>query len=187
MEDSEDEGAAVSREGHHVHDDGGGDERHGQPDASRRPECAPPREVSGQKRQHEEAEVAQVEETEFPVFVCQADAEENGKLERHRRSDRQTDGDDRVLREPRWAVAGVGRDNELLPEPLGVFESELPRQGVEIAHAFHRHQECLVLGQTRIAQGADLVPEVVFELVDVAGTNCLSSQQVSAPLRDALL
>ena len=50
-----------------VDDDGGGDERHASQKQARPIEIALPREVAGQKRQHEEAEVAPVEERRVPL------------------------------------------------------------------------------------------------------------------------
>ena len=41
------------------------------------------------------------------------------------------------------------------------------RQRVEIAHALHRDQKSLVLVEARVAQGADLIAEVVLEFVDI--------------------
>ena len=84
--------------------------------------------------------------------------------------------------------AGVGGDDdELLPEPVRVLARELPREGVEVAHALHRDQERLVGGEPRVDQAGDLLAQMVLQLRHVDRVDRLPAAEVAPPLVDLLL
>ena len=64
---------------------------------------------------------------------------------------------------------------------------ELPREGVEVAHALHRDQERLVGGEPRVGQHRHLLAQVVLQLRDVDGVDRLPAAEVAPPLVDLLL
>ena len=64
---------------------------------------------------------------------------------------------------------------------------ELPREGVEIAHALHRHQEGFIGREPRIDETRDLLAQVVLQLRDVDGVDGLPAAEVAPPLVDLLL
>ena len=80
-----------------------------------------------------------------------------------------------------------GTSDELLPEAVRVLARELPREGVEVAHALHRHQERFIGGEPRIDQARDLLAQMVFQLRDVDGVDRLPAAEVAPPLVDLLL
>ena len=64
---------------------------------------------------------------------------------------------------------------------------ELAREGVEVAHALHRHQERLVRREPRVGQRRDLLAQVVLQLRHVDGVDRLPAAEVAPPLVDLLL
>ena len=64
---------------------------------------------------------------------------------------------------------------------------ELPREGVEVAHALHRDQERLVGGEPRVGQHRHLLAQVVLQLRHVDGVDRLPAAEVAPPLVDLLL
>ena len=64
---------------------------------------------------------------------------------------------------------------------------ELAREGVELAHALHRHQERLVGGEPRGGQHRHLLAQMVLQLRDVDGVDRLPAAEVAPPLVDLLL
>ena len=64
---------------------------------------------------------------------------------------------------------------------------ELPREGVEVAHALHRHQERFIGGEPRVDQDRDLLAQMVFQLRDVDGVDRLPAAEVAPPLVDLFL
>ena len=92
------------------------------------------------------------------------------------------------VRAARSRLPGIRRDDdELLPEAVRVLARELPREGVEVAHALHRHQERLVGGEPRVDQDRDLLAQMVFQLRHVDGVDRLPAAEVAPPLVDLLL
>ena len=104
------------------------------------------------------------------------------------RRHRQTEGDDGVRPRPRARLSGIGgRDDKLLPEAIRVLARELAREGVEVAHALHRHQERFIGGEPRVDQRRDLLAQVVFQFRDVDGVDRLPAVEIAPPLVDLLL
>jgi hypothetical protein len=68
-----------------------------------------------------------------------------------------------------------------------VLARELPREGVEVAHALHRHQEGFIGREPRIDETRDLLAQMVFQLRYVDRVDCLSATEVAPPLVDLLL
>ena len=64
---------------------------------------------------------------------------------------------------------------------------ELPREGVEVADALHRHQERLICGEPRVDQYRHLLAQMVFQLRHVGGVDRLTAAEVAPPLVDLLL
>ena len=64
---------------------------------------------------------------------------------------------------------------------------ELPREGVEGAHALHRHEERLVGREARGCEHRDLLAQMVLELGHVDGVDRLPTAEVAPPLVDLLL
>ncbi len=64
---------------------------------------------------------------------------------------------------------------------------ELPREGVEVAHALHRHQERFIGGEPRVDQDRYLLAQMVFQLRHVDGVDRLPAAEVAPPLVDLLL
>ena len=64
---------------------------------------------------------------------------------------------------------------------------ELPREGVEVAHALHRHQERLIRGEPRLYQDRDLLAQVVLQLRYIDGVDRLPAAEVAPPVRDLLI
>ena len=75
----------------------------------------------------------------------------------------------------------------MLPEAVRVLACELPREGVERAHALHRHQERFIGRKPCIDQNGDLLAQVVFQFRDVDGGDRLSSKKIAPPLADLLI
>ncbi len=95
--------------------------------------------------------------------------------------------DDRIRSALRRLPGIFGDDDELLPQAVRVLARELPREGVEVAHALHRHQERFVGGEPRVDEARDLLAQVVFELRHVDGVDRLPAAEVAPPLVDLLL
>ena len=164
------------------------DERHGQPAKSAGVEPPFPDEVAGQERQHEETRVADVETDVFILMFVQLQPEERRHLDGHRRSHRKTEGDDGVRSARRSQLSGIRRhEHELLPEAVRVLARELPREGVEVAHALHRHQERFIGREPRIDETRDLLAQMVFQLRDIDRVDRLPAAEVAPPLVDLLL
>ena len=142
-----------------------------------------PDEIAGQEGQHEETQIAGVE----AVVLVQVDPEERRHLDEHGRRHRKSEGDDGIRSGPRPRLPGVRGDDELLPEALRVLARELPGEGVELAHALHRHQERFIGGEPRVHQAADLLAQMVFQLRHVDGVDRLPAAEVAPPLVDLLL
>ncbi len=161
------------------------DERKGEPKPLAPSQSAFQSEEDGQERKNEEAEIAQVERLVRRGFHI-AEAEELRDLDGHGRGDRQPHGRGGIARLGRRRCVFPGSRHELLPEPLGIFDGEFPRKGVQIAQALDAHEERFVLVQARGAQRLDPGAQVVFELLDVGGMDGLPSPEVLPPLPDAL-
>ncbi len=137
-------------------------------------DAALPREVRGQERQDEQADVAH----QRCAVVDPGDA----GLDRDARPDRECEHD-RELAPPRRAgVVGVLRnEDELLPQPVGVLAGELAGDGVEVAEALDRDEEGLLVIEAGRVPVGDLLAQVVLELVDVGRGDRLATLHVSAP------
>ena len=77
--------------------------------------------------------------------------------------------------------------DQLLPQSLRVLAGELARQHVEVAQALDSDKEGLVVRQSGLGEGRDLVAKVIFQLLDVDGVDRLAAAQVGPPFGDALL
>ena len=64
---------------------------------------------------------------------------------------------------------------------------ELPRQGVEIAHALHCDEESLVGGEPGVGQHRYLLAQMVLQLRYIDGVDRLAAAEVAPPLVDLLL
>ena len=64
---------------------------------------------------------------------------------------------------------------------------ELPREGVEVAHALDRHQERFIGGEPRVGQHRDLLAQVVLQLRYVDRMDRLPTTEVAPPSGDLLL
>src|SRR5215211_4036601 len=160
------------------------DERDGQPAQSACAEPPLPDEIAGQEGQHEETQITGVE----AGILVQLNPEERRHLDDHGRSHRKTEDDDGICPGPRSWLPGIGRDyDELLPEAVRVLARELPREGVEVAHALHRNQERLVGGEPRVDQNRYLLAQMVFQLRYVGGVDRLPAAKVAPPPVDLLL
>ena len=143
-----------------------------------------PDEIAGQQGQHEEAQIAGIE----AGILVQVDAEEGRQLDDQGRRHRKAEGDDGVRsRCSPWLLGLGGDDDQLLPEAVRVLTGELPREGVEAAHALHRHQERLVAGEPRINQDRYLLAQMVFQFRDINRVDRLPAAKVASPLVDLLL
>jgi hypothetical protein len=171
--------SAGEREG--IDDGGGGEEGDGQPDPAARRHPSLPEEIPREERQHEETGVAQVEGR----VETQGDAEEHGCLDGEGRGHGQGKHDERFgTGDRRRRGIAVGRDDELLPQPIRVLPRELAREGIQAAHAFDRDQERLVLRQARPGEGTHLVAQMRLQLLDVGPGDGAPPAQVGAPLAD---
>ena len=179
---------AFRREGRGVDEDGGGGERQRQPDADGPVDPAFPGEVARQERQHEEAEVGEVELRQLLVGVERADqAEQLGQLDRQGRPGRQgRHHEDLAGSRPLPGVRAAGRRDELLPQPLGMLAREFARHRVEVAHALDGHQERLVGVQSGVDQRPHLVAEVALELLHVGRADRGTPAQPGPPAGDLL-
>ena len=142
-------GAASRLEGIDIGEHTRREKRPGEPADGAGGEPPLPDEVAGQQWQHEEARIPGVE---APGLV-HLDPEERRQLDEHGRRHGQSQGDEGIRSGPRPRLTGVRGDDELLPEPLRVLASELPGEGVELAHALHRHQERFIGGEPRAHEG----------------------------------
>ena len=120
-----------------------------------------------------------------PPRVPKAEAEELGDLDSNSRGDRQSHGHGGIALIGRRRSVAPGRNHELLPETLGIFDRELARKSIQIAQALDGHEERFVLVQARLAQRVDLAAQVILEFLDVGGMNRLPSPEVLPPLPDA--
>src|SRR5215210_2485844 len=160
------------------------DEREDQPAESAGADPPLPDEIAGQEGQHEETNVAGVE----AGVLIQLDPEERRRLDGQGRHHRKTEDDDGIRSGPHPWLSGIGGDDdELLPEAVRVLARELPREGVEVAHALHRHQERLVGGEPRVGQDSHLLAQVVLQLRHVGGVDRLPAAEVAPPPVDLLL
>ncbi len=177
-------GGAVRRERIDVGEHGRRDERKGQPTDGPGVQPSSPHEIAGHERQDEEAQVAGVE----PGVVVQLQSEERRHLDRHGRRRRETERDDGIRSCRRLRLPGVGGGHhELLPEAIGVLARELPREGVEVTHALHRYEKCLIGGEASVDQHRDLLAQMVLQLRDVDGLDGLPAEEVAPPLVDLFL
>ena len=64
---------------------------------------------------------------------------------------------------------------------------ELPREGVEVAHALHRHEERLVGVEPRVGEHRDLLAQVILQLRHVDGVDRPPTAEVAPPLVDLRL
>src|SRR6266480_3530235 len=114
--------------------------------------------------------------------------EERRHFDEHRRRHRETEGDDGVRSRYHLRRPGVGwGHHKLLPEAVRVLARELPREGVEVAHALHRHQERFIGREPRIDETRDLRAEMIFELRDIDPVDRLPTTEVAPPLVDLFL
>ena len=58
---------------------------------------------------------------------------------------------------------------------------ELARQGVDRSHSFDRHQEGFVIGEPEVAEGRDVLTQVIFQLLDIRTINRPTAAEVSPP------
>src|SRR5215207_9161627 len=77
--------------------------------------------------------------------------------------------------------------HELLPQPLGMLASELPRQLIEAAHAFDGDEERLVGSQASLGQIGDPAAEMVFQLLGIGVEKLPAAVHVGPPLGDLAL
>ncbi len=145
-----------------------------------------PGEVPREERQDEEAGVARIER--LVVLVANLQAEEGRNLDGERRAYGQGQHDEGFDTADRLGRGGVvGTDDELLPQPLGVLARKLARESVEAPHALDGDQERLILCQARLSEGAHMVAQMRFELLDVRRVDGAAPAQVGTPLADLLL
>jgi hypothetical protein len=164
----------------------GGRERQRQQRSDGPAQAALPGKVADEERQHEQTQVAGVE----GVLARELQAQQLGRLDGRRRCDRQADHDNGLgtgdARLPGRGF-GVGRHDELLPQPVRVLAGELARKRIKAAHALDRHEERLVSGQPRLGETGDLVAQVPFQLLDIGPVDRPAAAQISTPLGDLLL
>ncbi len=116
------------------------------------------------------------------------ETEQRRHLDGYPRGDGETEHDERFrARGLSRLVARGGRDDELLPQPLGVLACKFARQRIEAAHALDRDEESLVARQTCLGERRHLLAEVVLELRDVGPMYGPPATQVLAPVRDLFL
>ena len=180
-------GVAARAKGVDVGEHGPGRERQREPQCAGNAQPALPDEVDRQQRQHEDAEVPKVERRQF--FIR---AERNTEQGRH--LDGQRCGDSKPQDDERLGVRGagrlacrVGRNDQLLPQPLGVRAGKLARQRIEAAHPLDRDQECFIPCQAGLDERRQLVAQVSLELLHVGAVKSRPAAYVRPPLRDLLL
>ena len=79
----------------------------------------------------------------------------------------------------------IGRDHQLLPQPVRMLARELQGQGIDASHALDRDQEGFVTSQSCAGEFTDLVTQMVLELGHVSRDPTVQvTAQVFAPLRD---
>ncbi len=113
-------------------------------------------------------------------------AEELRDLERDGRGDREPHGEGGVPMRGGRRGAGARRNDELLPEALGVLAGELARDRIQIAQTLDRDEERFVFVKAGFAQRLDLAAEMVLELLDVDGADGLPPPEILPPFPDAL-
>jgi hypothetical protein len=122
-------------------------------------QAALPSEVGDEERQHEEAGISEVEQRVGVGLAEDMPAEQLRKLDgcggrgSERKNEERFGAEGRPLR---LAHVGAG-DDELLPQPVGVFARELARQRVEAAHALDRDEKGFVASETSVRQRRHLI------------------------------
>ena len=135
-------GIAACPEREDIGENGRGREGQRQPHAGHDVEPALPGEVAREQRQHEQAGVASVERL---VTTAELKTEQRRHLDGQRRGDGEAQDDERLdACGLSRLIAGVGGDDQLLPQPLGVLACELARQRVEAPHALDRDEKGFV-------------------------------------------
>ena len=145
-----------------------------------------PGEEGRQEREHEEAEVADVELRQLLVHL-HPHAEQLRDLDGHGGGDRQGDRHQGFLAVGPGPCAVVGRDDEPLPEPLRVLPGKLAGECIKLSDALHGDEERLVLREPRLHECARLAAKVILELVRVHGVDRRPPPEVRAPLGDTFL
>ena len=103
-------------------------------------------------------------------------------LDRHARPDGEGEDDGQLAPGRRAGVVGALRNqDELLPQPVGVFAGKLAGDGVEVAEALDRDEESLLIIEAGRLPVGDLLAQVVLELVNVGGGDRLAPLNISAP------
>ncbi len=161
-------GARADLERVQVHHESEGGDDSDERDRRRARDAAQEREVAGEHRQHEEAQVARkprrdLVAEQLGARVAPARRREPGDLHEHGRENRERQH--RRHREPSTLV-GFGCD-ELLPHAVAVLASELGGQLVDLAEPADRDRERLVGTQARGFEVGDLLAQVTLELVGI--------------------
>ena len=119
---------------------------------------------------------------------AERNAEQRRHLDGQRRGDGKAQDDERLgACGVRRLVGGVGGDDQLLPQPLGVRACELARQRIQAAHALDRDQEGFVPCQAGLGERHQLVAQMPLELLHVGTMKGGPAAHVRAPLGDLLL
>ena len=164
-----------------VDDDRRERERHRGQQPAARVELPPAREVAGEERKHEEAEVPREPRR---LLVGEARGEPRD-LQRDGRGQAEQERLEPAAHRARGLVAAA--QDELLPEPPAVLARELAGERVEVAHPLHGDEERLVVREAGLVQLGDLAAKVVLELVDVAAVHTGRPRDVCPPLVDLRL
>ena len=178
-------GIAARREGENVGENGPGREEQRQPQTAHDVQAALPGEIGRELGQHKQAGVAGIERL---VTTTDLKTEQRRHLDGQRRGDGEAQDDERFgARGLPRLIGGVGGDDQLFPQPLGVFACELARQRVEATHALDRDEEGFVPCQTGFGEHPHLVAQVALELLHVWAVDGPPTAQVRPPLRDLFL
>ncbi len=68
-----------------------------------------------------------------------------------------------------------------------MLAGELTGHRVKAAHAFDRHEECLIRRQSGLGQPLDLIAEVPLQLLHVGLTNRPTAAQIAPPMCDLFI
>ena len=133
-----------------------------------------PREVRGQEREDEQAQVAHQ--------GCAVVDPGSTDLDRDARPDSECEDDGQLAPGGRVGVVGALRhQDELLPQPLGVLAGKFARDGVEVAQALDGDEESLLVIEAGRLPVGDLLAQMVLQLVDVGGGDRPVPLDITAP------